>query len=99
MSYTIVFLSRAQYELLEAWEWYEDKQTGLGDRFKDKVMKCIHNIAQHPERYPIRKRAFRDVRIEVFPYLIIYRIDANRNIIVISSIFHTSRNPKKKYKE
>ena len=97
MSYTIVFLSRAQHELLEAWEWYEDKQAGLGDQFKNKVTERLHSLLQHPERYPIRKKEFREVRIEVFPYLIIYRID--KNTVVIASILHTSRNPKKKYKE
>ena len=99
MSYTIVFLVRAQHELLDAWEWYENKQTGLGDRFKDQLMNRIHSIAQHPERYPIRIATYREVRIKVFPYLVIYRIDKDTNTVVISSIFHTSRNPMKKYKE
>jgi len=82
MSYTIVLLPWAQREFLEAWEWYEDKQAGLGDRFKDKVFERIHNITQHPERYPVRKSKFREVRTEVFPYLIIYTIDNDkRNII------------------
>lgn len=98
MSYSVIFLARAQRELLEAWEWYEDRQAGLGDRFRNKVMERIHNITQHPERYPLRNKGFREVLIEVFPYLVIYRIDKNKNTIAIASIFHTSQNPKRKYK-
>jgi len=36
MSYSIIFLRRAQKELLEAWEWYEGKQEGLGDNLGTK---------------------------------------------------------------
>jgi len=62
-------------------------------------MERIQSIVHHPERYPIRKKEFRQVLIKVFPYLIIYKIDKNGNNVVIASIFHTSRNPKKKYRE
>lgn len=31
--FTYEIVLRARYEMLEAWEWYENKQEGLGDRF------------------------------------------------------------------
>jgi hypothetical protein len=37
MSFTPILSERAQLELLEAWKWYEDKQTGLGDKFKKEL--------------------------------------------------------------
>jgi len=55
MTYTILLLAKARLELLESWEWYEDRQVGLGDRFKDEVFKAILQIEENPERYPVRK--------------------------------------------
>lgn len=41
MNYSFLLLPKAQSEILEAWEWYEDKQPGLGDRFKNGVKRAI----------------------------------------------------------
>jgi mRNA-degrading endonuclease RelE of RelBE toxin-antitoxin system len=99
MTYKIEFLPRARKELLEAWDWYDDRWSGLGDRFMREVEKKVQQIEKTPERYAERKKGFRETKIRVFPYLIIYRIQKRKKIIAISSVFHTSRNPKKKYTE
>ncbi len=98
MSYTVIFLSRALQELTEAWEWYENRKSGLGDEFKDRLINRVKNIKSYPERFPERKKAFREIKLKTFPYLIIYKIDNKRKVIAIVSVFHTSRNPNKKYK-
>jgi plasmid stabilization system protein ParE len=98
MTYELVLLKRAKEELINSWEWYEDKQPGLGDRFKDEIYACLHNLATQPEHYPIRKSPYREALVDIFPYLIIYRILKKEKYIVVSSIFYASRNPKKKYK-
>ncbi len=97
MIYSIEFLRRARLELLEAWEWYEDKQIGLGDKFKHQADICIRAVEKNPERYPERRRNYREGIVKGFPYLIIYRIHKRRNTIAIVSVFHTSRSPRRKY--
>jgi|SRR4051794_4952388 plasmid stabilization system protein ParE len=99
MSYRHILLAKARNELLETWIWYEERQAGLGDRFKNEVYKRIHEIEQHPERYPERKKSYRETMIKTFPYLIIYRIDKKEKLVIVSSIFHGKRNPKKKYRK
>ncbi len=99
MNYEIIFESRATRELFEEWIWYEERQAGLGDKFENEVYKRIEQIKQNPERYPSRKKAFRESKIKRFPFLIIYKILEEEKIIFITSIFHTSRNPKSKYKQ
>jgi len=96
MSFKIILQPRARKELLDAWIWYEEKQTNLGDRFEIEVYKQLKEIEQHPKRYPERKQFFRETKIQTFPYLIIYRIDEEEKLILISSIFHASRNPEAK---
>lgn len=99
MSYTAILNPRARKELLKAWVWYEKKMFGLGDRFENEVYNRIKQIERTPERYPKKRSNFRETKIKTFPYLIIYRIDEERNILIVSSVFHTSRNPRLKYKK
>ncbi|WP_315814203.1 type II toxin-antitoxin system RelE/ParE family toxin [Paraflavitalea speifideaquila] len=97
MSYSIEYLQKARLELVEAWEWYEDRQTGLGDKFKMSIDSCIRSIEQNPERYPERRKHYREGIIKTFPYLLVYRIHKRKKVIAIVSVFHTRRNPRKKY--
>jgi len=97
MTYKTELLPRARRELLEAWDWYDDRWIGLGDRFVREVEKRLQQIEKSPERYPERRKCFRETKIKVFPYLIIYRIHKQKKVVAVSSIFHTSRNPRKKY--
>ncbi|MEP6844662.1 MAG: type II toxin-antitoxin system RelE/ParE family toxin [Panacibacter sp.] len=99
MNYKTIFLARAKKELLDAWFWYEERQIGLGDRFRNEIFKRIQVIEQNPERFPERKRHYRETMIRTFPFLIIYRIDKKERQVIISSIFHGRRNPKKKYRK
>lgn len=54
-------------------------------------------IQNNPFHYPI-KNGFHETLVDKFPYLIIYKIIESRNIIYVSSVFHTSRHPKRKRK-
>jgi len=44
-----ILSTRAQKELTEAWEWYEERQQSLGDRFVKEIINKIHLIEQNPE--------------------------------------------------
>ncbi len=98
MSYSSVLSTRARKELSETWLRYEKQSSGVGDKFETEVFNRINQIKENPERYAEKSKNFRETKIKRFPFLIIYRIDKEQKIIVIQSIFHTSRNPKLKYK-
>jgi plasmid stabilization system protein ParE len=97
--YIIRFLEDARNEFQEAAEWYEIRSEGLGERFRDLVNKKIELIKKHPERYPEKKSNFRQIVLRTFPFVIIYTFYKKEGIIIINSIFHTSRNPRKKYRK
>ena len=71
MNFKLVLLLRARFELLDAWEWYEDKQTGLGDKFKKEVYSSFNQILKHPEHYPRKTGRYREALIDIFPYVLI----------------------------
>lgn len=92
MNYVLVFRPEVREELNEAYNWYENQQTGLGDNFLDSIDEALNRICQMPESYPI---IYRDVRRSVvrrFPYLVYYRIVSSR--VIITAIFHSRRDPK-----
>lgn len=97
--YTLKLLEEAHLEFLNAALWYEEKNIGLGERFIDVIEKKLELIQQHPERYPKRKGNFRETPVKIFPYVIIYSVYKKEKIITVNSIFHTSRNPRKKYRK
>ncbi len=90
--------AKAQKEIYSAWEWYEERQKGLGDRFLSDVINTIKRIEAHPERYVNRISDFREAQLKIFPYLIIYKIDKTQKAVRILSVFHTARSIAGKYK-
>ena len=96
--YFSILSTRAQKEITKAWEWYEERQQALGDRFLKEVIHRIRLLEQSPDRYPTRYKSYKETPVPVFPFLIIYRLNRKKKSIRIVSIFHTSLNPKKKFK-
>jgi plasmid stabilization system protein ParE len=91
-------LEIASQELEEAAIWYETKSEGLGNRFLDTIQRKLQLIQQFPERYPKRKKSFREAIVKTFPYIIVYTFYKSENTIVVNTIFHAKQSPKKKYR-
>ena len=99
MKYDIVFHPEAQKEYLEACYWYDQNLIGLGNIFKFFVLDQIDLILTSPESYPVKRRNYRESNVHKFPYTIVYSIDSKEQIITVSAIYHTSRDPRKKYRK
>lgn len=100
MSYTYRLHPLAYLDYLEAYAWYEDKQSELGERFLKAVRNKIEKIALNPKAYGHRSnKSFREAKVEFFPYLIVYKIKKDSQEIFISAIHHTKRSPGKKYRK
>jgi plasmid stabilization system protein ParE len=97
-AFTVIISSRAQKEIAQAWNWYEDRQQGLGDRFVKEITTRFRKIETNPFRFSKRYKTYHEAIVPVFPYLIIYKVLKRKNSIRIVSIFHTSLDPKKKFK-
>jgi plasmid stabilization system protein ParE len=92
MEFNVFIEPEALNDIQEAVYWYNEKQKGLGKRFFSEVKKKIVFLRKNPF-YAIRYDNIRCVLVEKFPYLIHYYINENEKLIVIISIFHSSRNP------
>jgi hypothetical protein len=93
--YKVELLSEAEDELSDAYDWYEEQQLTLGDKFYNEVSHYLNLIEYNPHQFQIRyKEELRSASLNKFPFLVIYWIDEINFIAYIVSIFHTSRNPK-----
>ena len=88
---SVVFDHDARAEFLEAVQYYEDSQIGLGRRFRVAVESAAKSIAENPFRYRVLHPPFRSYLLPNFPYAIIYCIEPE-NILIIA-VAHTKRKP------
>lgn len=75
-------LREAKLEFAEAIQYYEDINSGLGNRLKKQVKRVIHWISENSEVPRIRPRGYRRVNCKTFPYYIAYYIREKEIFIV-----------------
>ncbi len=98
MSFEVVITKPAHQDTLEAYNFYELQQAGLGERFLEALTKRYADLATHPHHYSFidedPQKILRDVRLEIFPFVIVYEIIENR--VVVYAVHHLFRNPGRK---
>ncbi len=87
----IDFLEAAQWELDDAFEWYETQQKNLGLQFIAEFNAAIKRISAYPDSYMLIDSTIRRCLIKRFPYCILYGI--NVDMIVIIAVAHLHRKP------
>jgi len=98
MDYKIILAKQAIQEIQKSYQWYEDRSRGLGDQFIAYIDNVIKIIILNPEGFPIKNGSYREIVFNKFPYLIVYEFIKGKNTIYLLHVFHTKRNPERKYK-
>ena len=100
MNYKIEFHPEVAKDYNEAYEWYEQQKDGLGKEFIKSVSDKLDEIVTQPQTFGQRSKiGYREAKVKTFPYLIIYKIYKQKKTIFVNAIYHTSRNPRKKYRK
>jgi|ERR1041385_8182714 plasmid stabilization system protein ParE len=94
----VIYSSIAIKELEQSSDWYEDRSIGLGRRLIETIRDTLLTASANPEAFPKTKGYFRQVVIKDFPFIIIFRYNRTENLMYVLHVFHTSRNPKLKFK-
>ena len=98
--YKLIFHPEAEADYGHAYYWYELQKEGLGESFIEQFRKRIEQILENPETYSTKsKKDYREARLKDFPYVIVYKIQQIEKNILISSIHHQSKHPKKKFRK
>jgi len=81
-------------DLVQAVDWYDDRQIGLGKRFFNQVRKQTEKLSTSALFFAVKYDNIRCFRIEKFPYMVHYRVNEETATVNVEALFHTSRNPK-----
>jgi len=97
MKYTLLIKEEADLEIAEAYKWHEDKSKFLGEEFLIELDEYFSFLENNPYSCQVRYKSYRLFPLKRFHYMIVYEIE-NENVIVYS-VFHMSKDPKKRYEE
>jgi plasmid stabilization system protein ParE len=89
----LLILATAEADIDEAFEWYEQRQTGLGFEFMRAVDARIRSIQRNPDMCGFVESPYRRALVRRFPFAILYTFSGD--IITIYAVFHTSQDPAK----
>ncbi|MEH2311533.1 MAG: type II toxin-antitoxin system RelE/ParE family toxin [Nostoc sp.] len=92
MSYQLIISPEAELDIQDAFEWYEQRDSGVGSEFVRAVDSCLALIRRNPSAYPVVYRQARRLLIRRFPYGVIYVTE--ENVITVIACYHVKRNPK-----
>lgn len=93
MAVELIIAQEAQRDIEEAYGWFEDRRTGLGEDFLSCVDAAVQNICRMPKLYAKVHEEYRRALVRRFPYAVFYEYTGVK--VVIYSIFHTSQDPDK----
>ena len=85
------FFEDVEAEFSKAVFYYEDRQPGLGKRFRDEIANVLSRIIQDPLLWRERKGGYRRVNLPVFNHYIAYIIDVDT--IHVVAIASSSQHP------
>jgi hypothetical protein len=79
------------FEAREARDWYDEQSSFAGDVFQSSLRIAFDLIRDAPARWPIGIHRTRYLRLDRFPYLIIYRFLPSEILVV--AVAHHARKP------
>jgi toxin ParE1/3/4 len=83
----------AEVDIAEGYDWYEQKQQGLGLEFMAAVSVAINSAHSDPHRFPCIFRQLRRAVVYRFPYGVIFI--ARSDAVVVVAAMHHARNPRR----
>jgi plasmid stabilization system protein ParE len=80
-------------DLLNAAEWYDDRQANLGSDFVARVRTTVDQLIADPERRTSIDYGVRYWPVERFPYVVFY--DLTKSELLVLGVMHTSQDSEK----
>jgi len=98
--YSLVYHEDVAVDYNEAYYWYEKQQAGLGEKFLTAIRVKTQQIVSNPDTFSVKsKPGYHETAVDGFPFLIVYRIYKKQGHILITSIHHQKKHPRKKYRK
>ena len=93
MTLPVVFTVAARADTLDAIDWYEARQGGMGKSFAGELDDITTRIGTNPLLFPVVRRGVRRAVLRRFPYGVFFRVLPDR--VQVIACLHTSRDPRR----
>lgn len=94
MLYKIEVRELAAFEIIDAYDWYEQQKEGLGAAFLNELDAFYNVLSDNPKTFSYYDKPVREGKINRFPYTVVYEIFGST--IVIYSVFMEKQDLLKK---
>ena len=74
MTLPVIFLTDAEADSEEAFDYYQQREAGLGEMFRLEIDRAVGLVQRWPESYQHLNTRLRRVVLRRFPYVIVYRL-------------------------
>jgi plasmid stabilization system protein ParE len=91
MRRTLTLLPEVEFDISEAYWWYEEKGIGLGDEFLRCLEEAFSRITHNPGQFAVRFDDVKRILVRRFPYAVYFYHDDF--CVFVTHVFHTARNP------
>jgi plasmid stabilization system protein ParE len=91
VAYALIIKPQAEYDIQDAYDWYELKNTGLGESLLSELEATFNIITRSPKSFQERYRKIRICFTNQFPFGVHYKIEHEK--IIVLAVLHTSRSP------
>lgn len=95
--YTISLRKRAIKEYLESTIWYKERSLAAAENFIKSVNEAFSKLEIKPAVYKNSYKHFHEIKLTNYPFAVVYFIDQKKMTVVITTLFHFKRNPKRKF--
>lgn len=97
MPFSFELTEEAKKDISNSFDFYESEQVGLGKNFLENLDLCFKSISENPFKHPSKRGTFREALVPKFPFLVVFETLEDK--ILVYAVFHTSRNPKRKFRK
>lgn len=92
MRYELVVRPEAELDILEAHNWYENEEGGLGNDFLSATKEAIDRAVKSPLSFQTVLGISRRVVLKRFPYSLFFTVIDN--VITLTACVHHKRHPR-----
>ena len=97
MRFEVIVPGGVEQELEEIAVWFETKRENYGAKFIDSFDQSVALLSQNPLAFPLKYKSFREIRLEGFPYIVVFKM--REKVVLVVRLIHTSRHQMKRYRK
>ena len=101
MPFTVIVKQEAHQDTVDAYNYYEEKLAGLGERFLEALQQRYEELSANPAFYSFidedPMKILRDVKLEKFPFVVVYEIIETQ--VLVYAVHNTYKHPRNKLRK